>query len=29
MAHFLVCCGEFEKDRLVLLDDVRRNVVVG
>ena len=25
MAHFLVVCGEFERDGLVLLDDVCRN----
>ena len=27
VAHFLVGCGEFERDRLVLLDDVHRIVV--
>ena len=26
MAHFLVGCGEFERDRLMLLDDVCRIV---
>ena len=26
VAHFLVDCGEFERDRLVLLDDVYRIV---
>ena len=26
MAHFLVGCGEFERDRLVMLDDLCRIV---
>ena len=26
VAHFMVCCGGFERDRLVLLDDVYRIV---